>query len=170
MQLANIAPYVNTVIVSFIQPDATYTRGSYNFAGTGLKFSADGKVVKDAITLLKTYNPKTKVLVAVGGQAGTNFAQMNPQAIANIVKDFGFDGVDIDYEPTNVKCLSSNGKVSCTSDAEFRCVVRQIRQVLPEHYLVTVAVWSIGAYGEGQWANANRKVEYRYDAEFAAFT
>ncbi|MEJ6480378.1 glycosyl hydrolase family 18 protein [Nostoc punctiforme UO1] len=159
MQLANIAPYVNTVIVSFIQPDATYTKGSYNFAGTGLKFSADGKVVKDAITLLKTYNTKTKVLVAVGGQAGTNFAQMNPQAIANIVKDFGFDGVDIDYEPTNVKCLSSNGKVSCTSDAEFRCVVRQIRQVLPEHYLVTVAVWSIGAYGEGQWANAQPQGE-----------
>jgi chitinase len=159
IQLANIAPYVNTVIVSFIQPDATYTKGSYNFAGTGLKFSADGKVVKDAITLLKKYNPKTKVLVAVGGQAGTNFAQMNPQAIANIVKDFGFDGVDIDYEPTNVKCLSSNGKVSCTSDAEFRCVVRQIRQALPEHYLVTAAVWSIGAYGEGQWANAQPQGE-----------
>lgn len=159
IQLANIAPYVNRVIVSFIQPNATYTKGSYNFTGTGLQFAADGKVVKDAITLLKKYNPKTKVLVAVGGQTYTNFAQMNPQVIANIVKDFGFDGVDIDYEPTNVKCLSSNGKVSCTSDAEFRCVVRQIRQVLPKPYLVTAAVWSIGAYGEGQWANAQPQGE-----------
>ncbi|MDF5710644.1 MAG: glycoside hydrolase family 18 protein [Nostoc sp. S4] len=154
IQLVNIAPYVNQIIVSFIQPDATYKNGSYNLTGTGLQFAADGKVVKDAITLLKKDNPKTKVLVAVGGQTYTNFAQMNPKVIANIVKDFGFDGVDIDYEPTNVKCSSSNGKVSCTSDAEFRRVIRQIRQVLPKHYLVTAAVWSIGAYGEGQWANA----------------
>ncbi|MEH1874159.1 MAG: glycoside hydrolase family 18 protein [Nostoc sp.] len=159
IQLANIAPYVNRVIVSFMKPDAIYTKGNYNFTGTGLEFAADGKVVKDAITLLKKHNPKTKVLVAVGGQTYTNFAQMNPQAIANIVKDFGFDGVDIDYEPTNVQCSSLNGKVFCTSDAEFRSVVREIRQVLPKHYLVTAAVWSIGAYGEGQWANAQPQGE-----------
>jgi chitinase len=154
MQLANIAPYVNTVIVSFIKPDANYKKGSYNLAETGLQFSADGEVVKDAITLLKKRNFKTKVLLAVGGQTYTNFAQINPQAIANIVEDFGFDGVDIDYESTNVKCSSSNGKISCTSDAEFRRVVRQIRQTLPKRYLITGAVWSIGAYGEGKWANA----------------
>lgn len=159
MQLANIAPYVNKVIVSFIQPDASYIKGSYNFTGTGLQFAADGKVVKDAIALLKKRNGNTKVLVAVGGQSYTNFAQINPQIIANIVEDFGFDGVDVDYESNNVKCSSSNGQVSCTSDAEFRRVVRQIRQVLPKPYLVTAAVWSIGAYGEGQWANAQPQGE-----------
>lgn len=159
MQLANIAPYVNMVIVSFMQPDASYNRGSYNFTGTGLQFAADGKVVKDAVTLLKKRNPKTKVLVAVGGQSYTNFAQLNPKAITDIVKDFGFDGVDVDYEPTNAKCSLSDGKISCTSDAEFRRIVRQIRQVLPKRYLVTAAVWSIGAYGEGQWANAQPQGE-----------
>lgn len=159
MQLANIAPYVSTVIVSFMQPDASYKKGSYNLAETGVQFAADGKVVKDAIALLKKHNRKTKVLVAVGGQTYTNFAQINPKAIANIVKDFGFDGVDVDYESNNVKCSSPNGKVSCTSDAEFRRVVRQIRQVLPKRYLVTAAVWSIGAYGEGKWANAQPQGE-----------
>ena len=116
MQLVNIAPYVNTVIVSFMQPDASYKKGSYNLAETGLQFAADGKIVKDAIALLKKRNPKTKVLVAVGGQTYTNFAQINPKAIAKIVKDFGFDGVDVDYESTNARCSSSNGKISCTSD------------------------------------------------------
>lgn len=159
LQLANIAPYVNMVLVSFMQPDASYNRGSYSFTGTGLQFSADGKVVKDAIALLKKRNPKTKVLVAVGGQTYTNFAKLNPKAVADVVKDFGFDGADVDYEPKNPKCLLSNGKISCTSDAEFRSVVRQIRQALPKRYLVTVAAWSIGAYGEGQWANAQPQGE-----------
>jgi chitinase len=159
IQIANIAPYVNNVIVSFIQPDTTYKEGSYNFTGTGLQFAADGKVVKDAIALLKQHNPKTQVLVAVGGQTYTNFASTNPEAIANIVKDFGFDGVNVDYEPTNAKCSSSNGKVSCTSDDELRRVVSQIRQVLPKPYHLTVAAWNIGAYGEGQWANAQPQRE-----------
>ncbi|MDF5732150.1 MAG: glycosyl hydrolase family 18 protein [Rhizonema sp. PD38] len=113
----------------------------------------------DAIALLKKRNRNTKVLVAVGGQTYTNFAQINPKTIANVVKDFGFDGIDVDYESNNVKCSSSNGQISCTSDAEFRHVVRQIRQVLPKPYLVTAAVWSIGAYGEGQWANAQPQGE-----------
>lgn len=45
MQLANIAPYVKK-IVSFMQPDANYKKGSYNFTGTGLQFAADAKLVK----------------------------------------------------------------------------------------------------------------------------
>ncbi len=154
LQLANIAPYVHVVIVSFMKPDASYNKGSYDLTGTGLQFTAPGKVVKDAIILLKRRNPKTKVLLAVGGLTYTNFAQLNSTAIANVVKDFGFDGVDIDYEPTNAQCSILNGKVSCTSDAEFRRVVSQIRHALPKPYLLTVAAWSIGAYGEGQWANA----------------
>ncbi len=153
LQLATLPPYVNMVIVSFVKPDATY-RGNKNLAETGLQFSADGLVIKKAIALLKQRNPKTKVLVAVGGLTYTNFAQLNPTAISNVVKDFGFDGVDIDYEPTNSQCSSSKGKISCTSDAEFRRVVSQIRKVLPKPYLVTAAAWSIGAYGEGKWANA----------------
>lgn len=154
LQLANIAPYVNVVIVSFMKPDASYNKGSYDLTGTGLQFTAPGKVVKDAIILLKQRHPKTKVLLAVGGLSYTNFAQLNSTAIANVVKDFGFDGVDIDYEPTNAQCSILNGKVSCTSDAEFRRIVSQIRHALPKPYLLTVAAWSIGAYGEGQWANA----------------
>ncbi len=83
------------------------------------------------------------------------WADLNTSAIASVVKDFGFDGVDIDYEPDETaKCSSVNGKVSCTSDAEYRQIVNEIRQALPRPYLVTLAAWSIGAYGEGQWASS----------------
>ena len=155
LQLANIAPYVNMVMVSFMKPDGTYNKGSYDLSTTGLNFTANSRVVKDAIALLKQRNPGTKVLLSVGGASYTNFAQLNPTAIANVVADFGFDGVDIDYEPNNnAVCSPVSGKISCTSDDEFRHVVSQIRQVLPKPYLVTVAAWSLGAYGEGQWANS----------------
>ncbi|GAA6616168.1 cellulose binding domain-containing protein [Scytonema sp. NUACC26] len=155
LQLANIAPYVNMVMVSFMKPDGIYNKGSYDLSTTGLNFTAGGRVVKDAIALLKQRNPRTKVLLSVGGATYTNFAQLNPTAIANVVADFGFDGVDIDYEPdNNAVCSSVGEKISCSSDAEFRRVVSQIRQVLPKPYLITVAAWSIGAYGEGQWANS----------------
>lgn len=154
LQLANLPPYVNMAIVSFMKPDATYS-GNLSLAGTGLDFSADGSVVKGAIALLKSKNPGTKVLVAVGGATYHNFAGLNTKAIADVVRDFGFDGVDIDYEPSDTaQCSSSNGKVSCTSDAEYRRIVNEIRQALPRPYIVTVAAWSIGAYGEGQWANS----------------
>jgi chitinase len=157
LQLTNLPAYVNMVIVSFMKPEANYQNN--NLSETGLQFSADSQVIKRAIALLKQRNPKTKVLVAVGGATYTNFAQLNPQSISNVVKDFGFDGVDIDYEPLNSQCSSAKGKISCTSDTEFRRVVSQMRQVLPKPYLITVAAWSIGAYGEGKWANAQPRGE-----------
>lgn len=142
LQLANIAPYVNMVIVSFMQPDATYPGGD-TMLGTGLEFSSDPSVVKKAIAVLKQRNPQTRVLIGVGGAAYSKFGDLNPGAVAGIVKNFGFDGVDINYDP--------HGR---WSDDEYRHIVRAIRQALPRPYLVTVAAKSVGAYGEGEWANA----------------
>jgi len=96
LTLANLPGYVNVVNLVFVFPDCRYTAGSFDLSGTGLQFSSDSSVVKDAIATLKARNPNTKVLVAVGGATYTNWAQLNPTAIANFVKDFGLDGVDID--------------------------------------------------------------------------
>jgi chitinase len=91
--------YINVVIVSFAKPECTYTKRSLSFAGTGLDFSSSGPVVKAGIAALKAAtNNNTKVLLAVGGATYTNFAAMNTQCIADLVEDFGFDGVDIDFE------------------------------------------------------------------------
>lgn len=165
LQLAQLPPYVNVVVVSFMKPDGTYS-GNYNLEGTGLKFSANGTVVKDAIALLKKRNPNTKVLLGVGGaEYRENFASLNTTAIANVVIDFGFDGVDIDYEPYGPNdiayCTPPGNTISCTSDAKFRQLVREIRTALngiptipTRPYLVMLAAWSVGAYGEGEWINS----------------
>lgn len=86
--------YVNVVCVSFAKPDCQYTKGSYSLANTGLQFSSDGSTVRGAIAALKTAQPNTRVLLAVGGATYYNFAGMNTQCIKNIVDDFGFDGED----------------------------------------------------------------------------
>jgi len=163
LQLAKIAPYVNVVIVSFMNPNATY-KGNYNLDGTGLEFNVDGKVVKDAIALLKTRNRNTKVLLGVGGaKYRKNFSSLNPTVIANVVKDFGFDGVDIDYEPYDFAQCTGN-PIHCNTDTELRGIVKKIYTALNEipplrsrRYLVTLAAWSVGAYGEGQWINSPPK-------------
>lgn len=171
LKLSNLAPYVNMVIVSFMMPNATYEKGSYKLGkevgkDTGLTFSIDGRAVKEEIALLKRKNPGTKVLISVGGDSYSKvgyFEKLNPQVIADVVEDFGFDGVDICFEPytyfdppINAKCFrDSSGKMSCTTTDElFRKAVSKIRQVLPRPYILTLAAWSIGAYGEDKWVNS----------------
>ncbi len=93
--LANIPSYINVVIVSFLKPDCTYVKGSYQLPmdQTGLQFSSESHVVKGAIELLKARQPNTRILIAVGGATYTNYAAVNVQCIKDIVDDFGFDGV-----------------------------------------------------------------------------
>ena len=57
-----------------MRPDCTYTKGSLTFGGTGLDFSSEGAVVRDAVTTLKAKRPNTRVLLGVGGATYTNFA------------------------------------------------------------------------------------------------
>ena len=167
LDLIKIAPYVNMVIVSFMKPNAVYTKGSYNLEPTGLEFSStDGKIIRDAINKLKQKNPGTKVLISVGGYNFSNdgdFENLNPQAIADVVEDFGFDGVDICYEPHSeisyprgkVQCsLDSNGKRTCNNNDLYRRTVEQVRGKLQNGKMLTVAAWSNGVYGEDRWKNS----------------
>lgn len=142
-----------------MSPDATYS-GGMTWAGTGLQFSSDPAVVRDAIALLKSRNPGTKVLVAVGGATYTNFKSVNGAAIAKFVADFGLDGVDLDYEPTNANCVVSNGLVSCATDSEYIAAVNTLRAALPRPLILSTAPWSTGAYGEGKWAASQPAGQY----------
>ena len=157
--LANLPAYFTQVVLSFMKPDATYS-GGLTLANTGIQFSSDAQVIKDAIKLLKQRNPNTKVLVAVGGATYTNFGSLNMNAIVKFVNEFGLDGVDIDFEPSNPSCQVSATAVSCTTDDLFTSVVRQMREALPRPKLLTCAVFSVGAYGLGEWANAQPPSQY----------
>ena len=83
-----------------------------------------------------------------------NFGGFKADTVASFVKDFGLDGVDIDYEPASANCSNAGGAVSCPSDAEYVSVVESMRAALPSPYWISIAAWSVGAYGEGAWASA----------------
>jgi chitinase len=152
--LANLPSYVNVVNIAFMEPNSSYQAGSLSLGGTGLSFSYDGPTLRDAVSALHQRNPGTKVLVSVGGATYTGWSSFNPGAVAAFVNDFGFDGVDIDYEPTNPNCSSNGSTVQCTSDGEYVSVVNAMRNALARPRWVTIAAWSVGAYGEGTWASA----------------
>jgi chitinase len=157
LDLAKTPAHVNVVVISFAKPDCTYAKGSLSFLGTGLDFSSDGAVVRDAIRTLKANNPGTRVLLAVGGATYTNFAALNMQCVKDIVTDFGMDGADIDYEPASPNCqrLAGGTGVKCATDAESVEVSDKFRAAMPKgQYILSTASWHVGCYGVGQWANS----------------
>jgi len=152
--LAHLPAYVNVVNLSFMEPNASYAAGSISLGGTGLGFPYDGPTLRDAVKALHAAHPGTRVLVSVGGATYPSWSSFNPSSVAAFVNDFGLDGVDLDYEPSNAACASNGSSVSCPSDGEYVSVVNRMRAALPRPKWVTIAGWSVGAYGEGAWASA----------------
>lgn len=158
--LAKLPSYINVVILSFMQPGASYKAGSMSLSGTGISTSYDGSVLKQAIAALKSKNPNTRVLVAVGGATYPNFADFRASSITAFVNDFGLDGVDIDYEPSSPSCSSSGGRVSCPTDAEQVGVVKKMRAAMPRPKTLSLAAFHVGAYGEGSFASSKPITSY----------
>ncbi|KDD75127.1 hypothetical protein H632_c855p0 [Helicosporidium sp. ATCC 50920] len=148
--ISKLPKYVTHLLLSSLRPDTTYA-GNVTFNGTGLEFSSDAKVIKDAIALLKEKNPNTKVLVSVGGALYNNWQALNAKAVADFVKDFGLDGVDINYEPKSSKCKLEEETVQCDTDSEYISIIGALRAALPRPYILANAAVSVGAYGEGEW-------------------
>lgn len=152
--LAHLPTYVNVVDLAFMEPNASYAQGTLSLGGTGIGVPYDGPTLKAAIAALHANSPATKVMVSVGGATYTAWSAFNPQAIAAFAGDFGLDGVDIDYEPSNPNCSNTSGTVSCPSDTEYVGVINAMRSAMPGPKWLSMAAWSVGAYGEGPWANA----------------
>lgn len=131
------------VYLAFVNPSCSYRSGQMTFAGTGLDFSSDFKVVKSAIEVLKSKNKK--VMLSVGG-ATYQFNTIQVENILALQKDLNCDGIDIDWEPT-------------TGDHDaFAEVIKQFG-VRKSGYL-SAAVFSVGAYGEGQWKDSKPQGMY----------
>ena len=153
--LAHLPSYVNVVNLSFMEPNSTYSAGSLSLGSTGIGVPYDGPTLKAAIAALHQTNPNTKVMISVGGATFTGWSSFNAQAVAALVNDFGLDGVDIDYEPSNANCTSNGQTVTCpASDVEYVSVVNSMRAAMSRPKWLSIAAWSVGAYGENQWASA----------------
>ena len=98
MDLANIKQPINLVFLAFAIPACTYLKNSMSFIGSGLNFTSNFLVVKQAISILKSNG--IIVMLSVGG-ASYQFDIFNSTNIVDLATDLGVDGIDIDWEPTS---------------------------------------------------------------------
>lgn len=102
---------------------------------------------------LKRQKPSLKIQLSVGGWTSGNFSEMAADAkcrmafardCGRIVKEYGLDGIDIDWEyPTN----SEAGISSSPDDTRnFTLLMRDLRKVLGKDKLLTCATIADGKY------------------------
>jgi chitinase len=150
-QLGHVAPFVSVVGLVFMRPDADY-RGGYDLSATGLSFSYPGRVLLDALAELRRRNPHVAILVSVGGGGTKGWDRLHTEDIRRFVRDFGLDGVDIDYEPGEPDCATrADGDVACKDDAELVAIVGALRRSLPRPLLLSIDVPHVAAYSPGRW-------------------
>ena len=158
--IARLPPYITHLALAFARPDLTY-KGGLDLAGTGLQYPYSGAVLKAAIARLKARVPQIKVLVSVGGWNYPAWDGFDADALARLVKDLGADGVDMDYETHHPDCIRTpQNRIACPGDALSIKVVEAIRRALPRPFVVSLAGWSVGAYGEGAFAAARPQGGY----------
>ena len=102
----------------------------------------------------------TKVLISLGAPEDQAWINLNETSIVRLVQDLGLDGVDIDYEPPVPGCVQQDGDVSCKTDALYIHIIQRLRAALPRPYPLTVAAWSIEAYGQGNYQDSLPKGNY----------
>ncbi|ERK38633.1 chitinase B family protein [Segatella baroniae F0067] len=102
---------------------------------------------------LKRQKPSLKIQLSVGGWTSGNFSEMAADAkcrmafardCGRIVKEYGLDGIDIDWEyPT-----SSEAGISSSPDdtRNFTLLMRDLRKVLGKDKLLTCATIADGKY------------------------
>lgn len=106
-----------------------------------------------AIVALKKQNPRLKVLLSIGGWGSGRFSEMAADKTTRrsfakdckrVVKEFGLDGIDIDWEyPT-----SNAAGISCSEDdtTNFTLLMRDIRKEIGKRKLLTMATAANGKY------------------------
>lgn len=150
-----IPNYVTHVVLSFAKLNQMhlYNALSHNdndLIPLGIEMVTNSASLKESIRVLKTVNPGTKVLLALGGAAYNDYwagANENDAAgLKRLIVDLGLDGVDVDYE---------KGGADQATLTEYYHSIQLMRQAvddanaaLPERehpVILTLAAWSTGA-------------------------
>ena len=160
MTLASLPAYISVVNLAFVRPDLVYP-GKLDISQTGLEYRCTGQVLHDAIALLKSRHPATRVLLSVGGATYRNWSALETDALARLTHDLNADGIDIDFEAQHPDCRAAGeASVQCRTDGVWNSIVQRLRAALPRPALLTAAVWSVGAYGVGEFHLAKPASEY----------
>ncbi|WP_299444020.1 glycosyl hydrolase family 18 protein [uncultured Aquimarina sp.] len=146
-KLRRIPPFVNYVFLAFAKPDLRYTKDSFDISNTGIEMSYDGCTLKESIAALK--NKGIQVILSIGGEtywtSNTIYDQIEYQQIKDLVDDFGFAGIDWDFEP--------NGSFANIGSPEnvqhFIDFFNNSRAIMPrsEGYILACAPSGVGALG-----------------------
>ena len=128
-----------------------YAFGHVNETFNGVRVANEERLKQ--IMTFKTQRPDLKILVSIGGWGSGRFSEMAAdeqnrlsfaQDCQRIVKEFGLDGIDIDWEyPT-----SSAANISSSPDdtKNFTLLMRDIRQAIGKDKLLTLASVSSAQY------------------------
>ena len=144
--LREIPSYVNYVFLAFAKPDLTYTKGTYDITNTGIQVPYDGCALYESVNALK--DKGTHVILSVGGETywpPTVYANINYQMIKDLVDDFGFAGIDWDFEPDGSFANIGNA----TNVQHYIDFFTNSRALMPksEGYILACAPSGVGALG-----------------------
>jgi len=157
------AKKTNKVIIAYVtswtsvMPDPTYiTHINYAFGHVNNTFDGvriDNEARLKDIVALKKKHPHLKVMLSIGGWGSGRFSEMAADATnrakfakdcMRVVKEFGLDGIDIDWEyPTSNAAGISNSRDDTDN---FTLLMRDIRQAIGKKNLLTLATASNGKY------------------------
>jgi hypothetical protein len=143
-KFARIPATYTHVNASFANPNFSWGGLAANsWSGTGIDFTATPKDIKAAIDVL--HLRKMKVILAVGGATYNDWSPLAAEgaagsgpritALANIMKDLGFDGLDVDYE----------ADADITRYANSTRALRKAVDLAGGGRILAVAGWSTGA-------------------------
>lgn len=138
MGVRNELPDVNLVT------HINYAFGQVNETFDGVKLPEEDGLSQ--VVGLKKVKPSLKVLLSIGGWGSGRFSEMASDPLkrksfsrdcARIVKEFGLDGIDIDWEypGSNLAGISS----SPNDKANFTLLMRDLRSALGKRKLLTIA-------------------------------
>ncbi|BFH11885.1 glycosyl hydrolase family 18 protein [Paenibacillus melissococcoides] len=108
--------------------------------GTNIYFHEDGATndqIKENIKKLKQHNPKTKMVLAVGGYGADGFSDASldgnrylfTESIINMVKELELDGVDIDWEYPAFHAWNTQ-KARPEDTQNFTSLMKELREKL----------------------------------------
>lgn len=149
--VAYVTSWTNEVPDPTVMTHINYAFGHVNDTFNGVRIDNPERL--RMITGLKKQNPALKVMLSVGGWGSGRFSEMaatkeNRQAFARdcqrVVKEFGLDGIDIDWEyPTQ----GGAGISSSPDDTKnFTLLMAALRKALGKKLLLTAATVSTAQF------------------------
>lgn len=131
--IQEVSPQWDVIIVAFATPDHKATEGTLRFQ---IPPGVGPKEFKRELTYLKKQG--TKVLISLGG-GGEYFTLDDSRNIPNfvssvsaIVKEYGFDGIDLDFETPSLMLVSGDTDFRHPTTASIVNLIAGLRQLKQE--------------------------------------